>query len=180
MRGKQISMVGSPERADRGPFRYAPHMSTSQKTLVLIKPDGVQRLLVGRILSRFEDRGLRIAALRLVSVDRALAEKHYAVHSQRPFFAGLVDFITSSPLVAMVLEGPNAISVVRSMVGATKPHEAGPGTIRGDFGLETAKNLIHASDGEETAAAEIKLWFGADGTIDYLRATDAWILSDEE
>ena len=140
----------------------------------------VQRLLVGRILSRFEDRGLRIAGLRLVSVDRALAEKHYAVHSQRPFFAGLVDFITSSPLVAMVLEGPNAISVVRSMVGATKPHEAGPGTIRGDFGLETAKNLIHASDGEETAAAEIELWFGPNGTIDYPRATDAWILSDEE
>ena len=180
MRVKPISMVGSPERADRGPFRYAPHMSTSQKTLVLIKPDGVQRLLVGRILSRFEDRGLRIAALRLVSVDRTLAEKHYAVHSQRPFFAGLVDFITSSPLVAMVLEGPNAISVVRSMVGATKPHEAGPGTIRGDFGLETAKNLIHASDGEETAAAEIELWFGPNGTIDYPRATDAWILSDEE
>ena len=88
--------------------------------------------------------------------------------------------ITSSPLVAMVLEGPNAISVVRSMVGATKPHEAGPGTIRGDFGLETAKNLIHASDGEETAAAEIELWFGPNGTIDYPRATDAWILSDEE
>lgn len=155
-------------------------MSKSQQTLVLVKPDGVQRLLVGRILSRFEDRGLRIAALKMVAVDRALAETHYAVHAQRPFFNGLVDFITSSPLVAAVLEGPNAIAVVRSMVGATKPHEAAPGTIRGDFGLETAKNLIHASDGEETAATEIKLWFGASGTLDYVRATDEWILSDEE
>lgn len=156
-------------------------MSMSQQTLVLIKPDGVQRLLVGRIIARFEERGLRIAAMKLVAVDRMLAETHYAVHAQRPFFAGLVDFITSSPLVALVLEGPNAIAVVRSMVGATKPHEAAPGTIRGDFGLETAKNLIHASDGEETAAAEIKLWFGgASGTIEYPRAVDDWILSDEE
>ena len=155
-------------------------MSSGQKTLVLIKPDGVQRLLVGRILSRFEDRGLRLAALKLVHVDRALAETHYAVHAQRPFFAGLVAFITSTPLVAIVLEGPNAVAVVRSMVGATKPHEAAPGTIRGDFGLETAKNLIHASDSEETAAAEIKLWFGGNGTTEYPRAVDAWILSEEE
>ncbi|MEY4389309.1 MAG: hypothetical protein RLZZ432_1028 [Chloroflexota bacterium] len=153
---------------------------SSQRTLVLIKPDGVQRLLVGRVISRFEDRGLKLAGLKLVSVSRTLAETHYAVHAARPFFAGLVDFITSGPVVAMVLEGPNAISVVRSMVGATRPHESAPGTIRGDFALEVAKNLIHASDGEETAKVEVDLWFADGGLVDYERATDAWILSDEE
>ena len=151
----------------------------SQRTLVLIKPDGVQRQLVGRVIARFEDRGLKIVGMRLTAVTRDLAERHYAVHKGRPFFASLVDFITSSPVVAIVLEGPNAISVVRSMVGTTKPHESAPGTIRGDFALETAKNLIHASDAEETAAAEIELWFGAGGLVDYERATDTWVLSDE-
>ena len=153
---------------------------TSQRTLVLIKPDGVQRLLAGRILSRFEDRGLKIAAMKLMPVIKQLAETHYAVHSARPFFAGLVQFITSGPVVALVLEGPNAIVVVRSMVGATKPHEAAPGTIRGDFGLETAKNLIHASDAPETAVAEIALWFTPAELVDYSRGVDDWILSDEE
>jgi nucleoside-diphosphate kinase len=153
---------------------------TSQRTLVLIKPDGVQRLLAGRILSRFEDRGLKIAAMKLMPVSKQLAETHYAVHSARPFFAGLVQFITSGPVVALVLEGPNAIGVVRSMVGTTKPHEAAPGTIRGDFGLETAKNLIHASDAPETAVAEIALWFTPAELVDYSRGLDDWILSDEE
>jgi len=153
---------------------------TSQRTLVLIKPDGVQRLLAGRILSRFEDRGLKITAMKLMPVSKQLAETHYAVHSARPFFAGLVQFITSGPVVALVLEGPNAIAVVRSMVGATKPHEAAPGTIRGDFGLETAKNLIHASDAQETAVAEIALWFTPAELVDYSRGVDDWILSDEE
>ena len=153
---------------------------TSQRTLVLIKPDGVQRLLAGRILSRFEDRGLKIAAMKLMPVSKQLAETHYAVHSARPFFAGLVQFITSGPVVALVLEGPNAIAVVRSMVGATKPHEAAPGTIRGDFGLETAKNLIQASDAPETAVAEIALWFTPVELVDYSRGVDDWILSDEE
>jgi nucleoside-diphosphate kinase len=113
-------------------------------------------------------------------VSKQLAETHYAVHSARPFFAGLVQFITSGPVVALVLEGPNAIVVVRSMVGATKPHEAAPGTIRGDFGLETAKNLIHASDAPETAVAEIALWFTPAELVDYSRGVDDWILSDEE
>ncbi len=153
---------------------------TSQRTLVLIKPDGVQRLLAGRILSRFEDRGLKIAAMKLMPVSKQLAETHYAVHSARPFFAGLVQFITSGPVVALVLEGPNAIAVVRSMVGTTKPHEAAPGTIRGDFGLETAKNLIHASDAPETAVAEIAIWFTPAELVDYSRGVDDWILSDEE
>jgi nucleoside-diphosphate kinase len=152
----------------------------TDRTLVLIKPDGVQRLLTGRIVSRFEERGLKIVGLKLVRVDRGLAERHYAIHREKPFFGGLVDFITSSPLVALVLEGPNAIAVVRSMVGATRPHEAAPGTIRGDFALETAQNLVHASDGPETAVTEIALWFGADELVSYERDIDRWALAPAE
>jgi len=152
----------------------------TERTLVLVKPDGVQRLLVGRILARFEERGLKLVGLKLVHVDRALAEQHYAVHREKPFFGGLVDFITSSPLVAVALDGPNAIAVVRSMVGATRPHEAAPGTIRGDFALETAQNLIHASDGPETAAMELALWFSPDELISYEREIDRWALAPEE
>jgi nucleoside-diphosphate kinase len=152
----------------------------TDRTLVLIKPDGVQRLLTGRIVSRFEERGLKIVGLKLVQVDRGLAERHYAIHRAKPFFGGLVDFITSSPLVAMVLEGPNAIAVVRSMVGATRPHEAAPGTVRGDFALETAQNLVHASDGPGTAASEIALWFGADELVSYERDIDRWALAPAE
>ena len=152
----------------------------TERTLVLVKPDGVQRLLVGRILARFEERGLKLVGLKLVHVDRALAEQHYAVHREKPFFGELVEFITSSPLVAVALDGPNAIAVVRSMVGATRPHEAAPGTIRGDFALETAQNLIHASDGSETAAAELALWFSPDELISYDRDIDRWALAPEE
>ena len=152
----------------------------TDRTLVLIKPDGVQRLLTGRIVSRFEERGLKIVGLKLIQVDRGLAERHYAIHREKPFFGGLVDFITSSPLVAMVLEGPNAIAVVRSMVGATRPHEAAPGTIRGDFALETAQNLVHASDGPDTAVSEIALWFGADELVSYERDIDRWALAPSE
>ncbi len=149
----------------------------NERTLVLVKPDGVQRLLVGRILSRFEERGLKLVGLKLVQVDRALAEQHYAVHRERPFFGSLVEFITSSPLVALALDGPNAIVVVRSMVGATRPHEAAPGTIRGDLALETAQNLIHASDGPETAATELALWFAPGELVDYAREIDRWALA---
>lgn len=149
----------------------------TERTLVLIKPDGVQRLLAGRILARYEERGLRIAGLKLMAVSRELAERHYAVHGAKPFFRGLVDFITSGPLVAAVLEGPNAIAIVRTMNGATRPHEAAPGTIRGDFALETAQNLVHASDGAETAAAEIALWFANDELLDYGREIDRWVLA---
>jgi nucleoside-diphosphate kinase len=152
----------------------------NERTLVLVKPDGVQRLLAGRIIARFEERGLKIVGLKLVRVDRELAERHYAVHREKPFFGGLVDFITSSPLVAMALEGPNAIAVVRAMVGVTRPHEAAPGTIRGDLALETAQNLIHASDGPETAAAELSLWFRADELLDYERDIDRWALAPGE
>ena len=152
----------------------------TERTLVLIKPDGVQRLLVGRILARYEERGLRIAGLKLMVVDRDLAERHYAVHGERPFFRGLVDFITSGPVVAAVLEGPNAVAVVRAMNGATTPHEAAPGTVRGDFALETGQNLVHASDSVETAAAEIALWFGGTELLDYHREIDRWVLAPRD
>ena len=130
-----------------------------ERTLVLVKPDGVQRLLVGRILARYEERGLKLVGLKLMTVDRDLAERHYAVHREKPFFRGLVDFITSGPLVAGVLEGPNAISIVRAMNGATRPHEAAPGSIRGDHGLEVTYNLVHGSDSDESATREIGLFF---------------------
>jgi nucleoside-diphosphate kinase len=149
----------------------------NERTLVLVKPDGVQRQLVGRILARYEDRGLKVVGLKLVRVDRNLAERHYAVHRDRPFFHGLVDFITSSPLVAAALEGPNAIAVVRAINGATRPEEAAPGTIRGDLALETAQNLVHASDSAETAAAELDLWFAPAELFDYERHIDAWVLA---
>jgi nucleoside-diphosphate kinase len=155
-------------------------MTDPQRTLVLIKPDGVQRLLAGRILARFEERGLKLVALKLMRVDRALAERHYAVHRGKPFFEGLLDFITSGPLVALALEGPNAIGLVRSMVGATRPHEAAPGSIRGDLAVETAQNLVHASDGPETAAAELALWFSPDELVAYDREVDRWVLAPEE
>lgn len=151
-----------------------------ERTLVLIKPDGVQRLLVGRVLARYEERGLRIAGLKLMLVPGELAERHYAVHRAKPFFASLVEFITSGPLVAVALEGPNAIAVARAMNGATRPHEAAPGTIRGDFALETAQNLVHASDSAENAAAELSLWFGDDELLDYGREIDRWVLAPEE
>jgi nucleoside-diphosphate kinase len=149
----------------------------NERTLVLIKPDAVQRLLAGRILSRFEERGLRIVGLKLVHVDRSLADRHYAIHREKPFFGSLVAFITSSPLVAVALEGPNAISVVRTMIGSTRPHEAAPGTIRGDFAIETVLNLVHASDGAETAESELELWFAPGELVDYDRALDPWTIT---
>ena len=152
----------------------------TERTLVLIKPDGVQRLLTGRILARYEDRGLKLVALKLIRVPAELAERHYAVHREKPFFRGLVDFITSAPLVAAVLDGPNAIAVVRAMNGATRPHEAAPGSIRGDFALETAQNLVHASDSAESASAEIDLWFEASELLSYEREIDRWVLAPEE
>ena len=136
-----------------------------ERTLVLVKPDGVQRLLTGRILARYEERGLKIVGLKLVKVDRELAERHYAVHKGKPFFEGLVEFITSAPLVAVALEGPDAIAFVRTMNGATRPTEAAPGTIRGDFSLSKEENVVHGSDGPESAAREIALFFGDDGLV---------------
>ena len=147
----------------------------NERTLILIKPDAVQRLLVGRILDRYEQRGLKLVGLKLVHVDRELAERHYAVHREKPFFAGLVEFITSAPLVAMVLEGLNAVAVCRAINGATRPHEAAPGSIRGDLALETGQNLVHASDSAETAQHEVGLWFTPDELLTYERDIDRWV-----
>ena len=152
--------------------------SNVQRTLVILKPDAVQRGISGEILARFERRGLRIAALRLVKVERALAEKHYEVHKGKFFYEDLVKMISASPVIAFVLEGPNAIAAVRLMVGATRPHEAAPGTIRGDYALVGLRNLVHASDAPETAATEIKLWF-ADGVVTYTRDVEKWMTEDK-
>jgi nucleoside-diphosphate kinase len=132
----------------------------AEKTLVLLKPDAMERKLAGEILRRFEDRGLEIRAARLVAVDRDLADKHYAEHREKPFFGELVEFITSSPTLALVLEGEGAIAVVRTTMGATDPANAAPGTIRGDLALSMPDNLVHGSDSPESAEREIALWFG--------------------
>ena len=148
----------------------------SERTLILIKPDGVQRGLIGRVVDRYETRGLRIAGLKLMQAERALAERHYAAHSDKPFFAGLIEFITSGPLVALAVEGPKAIEVCRAINGATRPNEAAPGSIRGDFALETGMNIVHASDSLDNASAELALWFDPAELLDYERAVDAWIV----
>lgn len=150
-----------------------------QRTLVLAKPDAVQRALIGEILGRFERKGLKVVGLRLLTVPRAMAEEHYAVHADKHFYDGLVEFITSGPVAAIALEGPDAIAVVRKMVGKTMPNEAEPGTIRGDLGVSGLRNLIHASDAPESADAELALWFGADALVDYDREVDAWIVAEE-
>ena len=148
-----------------------------ERTLVIFKPDAVNRLLVGRILARFEDKGLRIAALKLQQSPLEQVRKHYAVHQQQPFYDSLVEFMTSGPVILAVLEGPGAIDVVRTLVGLTDGRQAAPGTIRGDFGLDQRYNLIHAADGPETAREEIKLFFRPDEILDYTRAPDRWITS---
>jgi nucleoside-diphosphate kinase len=130
------------------------------RTLILIKPDAFERALSGEIIARFERKGLRLAALKQTTLSRELAEQHYAEHAERPFFGELVDFITSGPLVTMVLEGESAVVAARQAIGATNPLEAAPGTIRGDFALETGRNMVHGSDAPESAAREIALFFG--------------------
>lgn len=130
-----------------------------ERTLILVKPDAFARGLTGEIIARFERKGLRLAALRLLTVDVALAEEHYAEHRERPFFGELVEFITSAPLVALVLEGDHAIAAARQVIGATDPLEASAGSIRGDFALEVGQNMVHGSDSPESAAREIALWF---------------------
>jgi nucleoside-diphosphate kinase len=150
----------------------------TERTLVLIKPDGVQRLLVGRLLARYEERGLKLAAMKFMRIDRAFAERHYAIHREKPFFRELVDFITSGPLVALALEGPNAVAAARAINGATRPPEASPGTIRGDLALETLHNIVHASDGSETAVQELAMWFGPDELLTYERDIDRWVAGE--
>jgi nucleoside-diphosphate kinase len=137
----------------------------AERTLVLIKPDAMQRRLAGEILARFERRGLDVVAARLLTADRSLAEEHYAEHREKPFFGELVEFITSAPTLALVMEGGSAISVVRATMGATNPADAAPGTIRGDLALAMPDNLVHGSDSPESAGREIALWFGADELV---------------
>lgn len=149
-----------------------------EQTLIIFKPDAVNRMLVGRILSRFEAKGLRIAAMKLQQSPRAQVEQHYEVHRGKPFYESLVGFMTSGPVIIAVLEGPKAITVVRSMLGATNGLEAAPGTIRGDYGCDQQYNLVHASDGAETAAKEIALFFTPGEVVSYRRAPDAWIVRE--
>jgi nucleoside-diphosphate kinase len=150
-----------------------------ERTLVLVKPDGVQRGLIGEIVARCERKGLKVVGLRLLTVPREMAERHYAVHAGKHFYDGLVEFITSGPVAAVALEGPDAIATVRRLVGATMPNEADPGTIRGDLGISGLRNLIHASDAAETARDELALWFGEGELLDYERDIDAWIVAME-
>jgi nucleoside-diphosphate kinase len=149
-----------------------------ERTLIIFKPDAVQRLLVGRILARFEDKGLRVVAMKMQQSPRQQVEKHYEVHKERPFYGALVGFMTSGPVLIAVLEGPGAIAVVRNLLGATNGREAAPGTIRGDFGLDKQYNLVHASDSPETARKEIELFFKADEIVTPNRVIDKWIVSE--
>jgi nucleoside-diphosphate kinase len=146
-----------------------------ERTLVLVKPDAMQRGLAGEIILRLERRGLRIAGLKLLQVDRALAAKHYGEHVGKPFYEGLVGYITSSPIIAAVFEGTNAVESVRNTVGKTNPRDAAPGTIRGDFGLEIGRNLIHASDSIESGEREAGIFFDAAELQSYERAIDKWV-----
>jgi len=146
-----------------------------ERTLILLKPDAVQRRLVGRIIARIEEKGLKIVGLKMIRVSRELAEKHYAEHREKPFYPELVSFITSAPVVAMVVEGPRAVEVVRKMMGKTNPLEAEPGTIRGDFGLSVTMNLIHGSDSPASAAREIALFFREDELVSYTLADSVWL-----
>ena len=145
-----------------------------ERTFLAIKPDGVQRGLIGEILGRFEHKGFKLIGLKQLIPSRELAENHYGVHRERPFFAGLVDFITSGPVVAMVWEGDGVIASARKLIGATKPLEAEPGTIRGDLAVNIARNVIHGSDGPETAAFEIGLWFQASELSDWTPSDQVW------
>lgn len=146
-----------------------------QRTFVMIKPDGVQRGLIGEIIKRFEKKGLKIVAMKMASVNKEFAEKHYAVHKGKPFFDPTVKYITNSPVIAMVLEGFNSIELVRNMMGKTNPAEATSGSIRGDFGQFIGRNIIHGSDGIDTAKFEINLWFKKEEITNYIRIDEKWL-----
>ena len=146
-----------------------------ERTFIMIKPDGVQRNLVGEVIRRFETKGFKLVGLKFLSVSKELAEKHYGVHKERPFFAGLVQFITSSPVVAMVWEGDGVVASARNLIGATNPLTSPPGTIRGDFGVSVGRNLIHGSDAIETAQYEIALWFTPEELVSWEPTINPWI-----
>jgi len=146
-----------------------------ERTFLAIKPDGVQRGLVGEIISRFEAKGFTLVGLKFMQVSRELAEQHYGVHREKPFFAGLVEFITSGPVVAMVWEGDGVIAAARKMIGTTNPLNAEPGTIRGDFGVDIGRNIIHGSDAPETATQEVSLWFKDEELVSWQSSLSSWI-----
>ena len=150
-----------------------------ERTLIIVKPEGVQRGLIGNVITRFEERGLKFVGLKLMQITPALAEQHYGVHKGKPFYPGLVKHITSSPVVVGVLEGPKAISVVRNTMGATNPVEAAPGSIRGAYALEIGFNIVHGSDGPETAAFEINLFFKPEELVNYNLAADQWVYEQQ-
>ncbi len=146
-----------------------------EKSLVLVKPDGVQRGLIGEIIARLERRGLRLVAAKFVAVSRSLAEEHYAIHKGKPFYEGLLDYITAAPVMAMVWEGPNAVAAIRQTMGATRPWEAAPGTVRHDFALEVGRNITHASDTPENGEKESALWFKKEEILSWSREIDKWV-----
>ena len=146
-----------------------------ERTLIIVKPEGVQRGLIGEVLARFERKGLKVVGLKLIQIPREMAERHYAEHVGKPFYEGLVGHITSSPVVVGVLEGPDAVSVTRTMMGVTNPRAAAPGTIRGDYGLDIGLNIIHGSDGQEAAQREIGIFFTPSELVSYDRVGDRWV-----
>ena len=149
-----------------------------ERTFAMVKPGAFQRGLVGRIISRFEDRGLKLVGMKMMHISNELAEKHYGEHKSKPFYPELVGYITSGPVVAMVIEGPHAISVVRNMMGKTDPLESAPGTIRGDYGIFTGKNIVHGSDSEVSAEREISLFFKPEELLSYKRCDEEWLYKD--
>jgi len=150
-----------------------------ERTLVLVKPDGVQRGLIGEVISRLERRGLRLVAAKFMNVSRSLAEAHYAIHRDKPFYQGLIEYITSAPVMAMVWEGPNAVAAVRQTMGATRPTEAAPGSLRHDFALEIGRNLTHASDEPANGEKEIDLWFKKEELVNWRREIDRWVFEKQ-
>jgi len=146
-----------------------------ERSLVLVKPDGVQRGLIGKVIARLERRGLRLVGAKFMQVSKALAEEHYAIHKGKPFYEGLISYITSAPVMAMAWEGPSAVAAIRQTMGATRPLEAAPGTIRHDFALEVGRNITHASDSPENGKQEIALWFKPEELVSWSRDVDRWI-----
>jgi nucleoside-diphosphate kinase len=166
--------IRSREKPLSGSFLEA-ESNIMERTLVLVKPDGVQRGLIGEVINRLERRGLKLVAAKFVQVSQELAETHYAIHKGKPFYESLIEYITSAPVMAMAWEGPNAITAVRQTMGATKPTEAAPGSVRHDFALEIGRNLTHASDTAENGEKEVSLWFKHGELVDWKRQADRWI-----
>lgn len=153
-------------------------MANIERSLVIVKPDAVQRGLIGEIVGRYEKRGLKIVAMKFEQISEETAGKHYGEHKGKPFYDGLVNYIVSAPSLLMVVEGPEAVGIIRTTNGATKPAEAAPGTIRADFGVTIGRNLVHASDSVESAAREVEIFFGDGGIVEWDRAIDAWVIED--